>query len=222
MSDEAKPVEAAQATTTVEKTSETKTVQTEIIVLTDAQKAEIANAEKVGGVKEAAVNADALAAAEGKAAPVEDNGVPSFFVEPTDRVRLDFDLLYDRKTKRIASVARTGLGIDFTELQFYGHTVEWFEFSLPNYEDMSTYRQRCSSYRRDAGKVVVDAIQLRNFLIVWHLKDWSLRDKDGKKIELKFNKEGALEEDSIKKVYQVPPTFIDVVMTNFEKEIILT
>jgi hypothetical protein len=211
MSDEAKSVEAAQTPAEVVKAPE----------LTDAQKAELANAEKISGVKDAAVNADALAAAEGKAAPVED-GVPSFFVEPTDRVRLDFDLLYDRTTKRITSVARTGLGIDFTELQFYGHTVEWFEFSLPNYEDMSTYRQRCSSYRRDAGKVVVDAIQLRNFLIVWHLKDWSLRDKDGKKIELKFNKDGALEEDSIKKVYQVPPTFIDVVMTNFEKEIILT
>ena len=45
----------------------------------------------------------------------------------------------------------------------------------------------------------MDAIQMRNFLLVWHLKDWSLRGSDGKKVELKTTEEGALDDETIKK-----------------------
>lgn len=146
----------------------------------------------------------------------------SFFVQPTDRHRITLDILYNKDTKLITSVSKAGLGIDFSKFDTFGHVEEWFEFSLPNYEDLSTYRQRCSSFRRDANRVVVDETQLKNFLLVWHLKDWSLVGQDGKKVTLNCNPEGALDDESIKKVYTLPPTLIEVLLTNLEKDLILT
>ena len=183
---------------------------------------EIEAAEKLGGKVEIAMDEMAIEKATGKESQVEESVVPSFFVDENEKVRMEFDVLCDKNTKKISLVARTGMGLDFTQLQYFGHTVEWFEFSVPTYEDLSTYRQRSSVYRRDAGKVLVDAIQLRNFFLVWHLKDWSLRKANGEKVVLGFTPEGALDEDSIKLVYQMPPTMIDVILTSFEKEIIST
>ena len=180
--------------------------------------------EKCSGIKEVAVNLDALAGIQGMQGvqDSETTASPSFFVSNTDRYKLELDVLFDRETGKITSISRKDLGIDFSEFDFFAHTEVWFEFSIPSYQDISTYRQRCSSYRRDAGKVLVDSIQMRNFLIVWHLKDWSLQGKDGKKVELTQNAEGALDDDSLAHVYAVSPSLIDVVLTNLEKDIILT
>ena len=67
----------------------------------------------------------------------------------------------------------------------------------------------------------MDAVQVRNFFIVWHLKDWSLRDSKGNKVALEFDKSGSLSSECITKVYKIFPTLMDVVMTLFEKDIIL-
>ena len=58
---------------------------------------------------------------------------------------------------------------------------------------------------------------------MWHLKDWSLIDaKTKKKIELKLDENGSLSDKSMEKVYKVHPTIIDVVLTVFEKDVLLT
>jgi len=177
--------------------------------------------EKRSGNKEAAINSDAVAAAEGKPVPTEPEAMPSFFIQSTDRQRIEIDVLFDKKTGKLTSFSRTGLGLDFTQFEYFGHTVEWFEFSIPTYEDITTYRQRCSVYRREAGKMLVDSVQIRNFLLVWHLKDWSLRGADGKKVELVHTDEGALNDESIKRVYKLPSALLDVLLTAFEKDITL-
>jgi hypothetical protein len=87
---------------------------------------------------------------------------------------------------------------------------------------MSTYRQRSATWRREAQQLLIDKLQLRNFLLVWHLKDWSLTDDEGKKVTLEFEESGALTDDSMAKVYAVTPTLIDVVLTLVEKDILLT
>ena len=199
-----------------------ETKVTEQQVVPEAPKVDVEADDKRMGNKEAAVNAGALAGVQGVQGVAEVEAVPSFFVQPSDRYRLELDILFDKKTGKITSITRRDASLDFTQFQFFAHTVEWFEFSIPSYEDISNYRQRCSIYRRDAGKVLVDAIQMRNFLLVWHLKDWSLRGPDGKKVELKTTEEGAMDEETIKKVYQVPATLIDVILTHLEKDIILT
>jgi len=205
-------------------------------------------AEKRGGVKESVQNADAIAAAkeksakepaanaaapvkEGKpaanaAAPVKEGkpaAKPSFFIKKTARHIVKLDVLSDREDGRVVSVSKAGLGIDFeADFPFLTHSELVFEFSVPNYEDMSTYRQRSSMFRREAQQVIVDKLQLRNFLLVWHLKGWNLTDDEGKKIELAFDPNGSLSEESLAMVYAMSPTLLDVVMTMYEKDCLLS
>lgn len=181
---------------------------------------------KRSGVKEISQNADAIAAEKGKAAEAKEEekpAKPSFFVKKSARHVIKMDVLSTKEDGRVVSVSRAGLGINFKEdFPFLVHSELIFEFSIPNYEDMSTYRQRCSVYRREAQQMIVDKLQLRNFLVVWHLKDWNMMDDDGKKIPLMFDTNGSLTEESCAMVYALSPTLLDVVMTVYEKDILLT
>jgi len=185
------------------------------------------DADKRSGIKEVAQNEEVIAIEKEKAEAKksEDKPVakPSFFVKKSSRHIILMDVLTSKDDGRIVSVSRSGLGINFEQdFPFMLHTELRFEFSLPNYEDMSTYRQRSSVYRREAQQVIVDRLQLRNFLVVWHLKDWSLTDDNGSKIELRFDDNGSMSEDSLALVYALSPTLLDVVMTIYEKDVLLT
>lgn len=183
------------------------------------------DAEKRQGVKDAVANSEAIAVEKSKAdVPSGEKAVrPSFFVKKTDRHRIEVDILSGKRDGRIMSVSRTGLGLNFEkDFTYLIHEVAWFEFSLPNYEDMSTYRQRSSVWRREAQQSVVDRLQLRNFMLVWHLKDWSLADEEGNKVKLEYEETGALTDECVARVYAVNPTLIDVVLTLLEKDVLLS
>ena len=184
--------------------------------------AEDSDAEKRGGVKEVVANSEAMAAEKDGGEP-EKVAAPSFFVKKDARHRVEVDILTSKKDGKVMSISRTGLGLDFKkDFAYMRHEVEWFEFSLPNYEDMTTYRQRSSTWKREAQQTVIDKLQMRSFLLVWHLKDWSLKDEDGNKVGLEHEEGGALTDSSMAKVYAVMPTLVDVVMTLFEKDVLLT
>lgn len=181
--------------------------------------------EKRSGVKEMAQNADAIAIEKEKEKLVKEKPAarPSFFVSKSARHIIKMDILTSKEDGRVVSVSKYGLGINFKEdFPFMVHTELVFEFSLPNYEDMSTYRQRSASYRREAQQVIVDKIQLRSFLLAWHLKDWNLTDENDKKIVLSFEPTGIMTEESQNLVNAMSPTLLDVVMTVYEKDILLT
>lgn len=185
------------------------------------------DAEKRSGVVEMAQNVDVIATEKRNSEQTEEQekpaAKPSFFVKKSARHIIKMDVLTSKEDGRVASVSKAGLGINFEEdFPFLVYTELIFEFSIPNFEDMSTYRQRSSSYRREAQQIIVDKLQLRNFLLVWHLKDWNLTDEDGKKIPLTFDPNGTLSEESLAVVYSMSPTLMDVVMTIFEKDILLT
>lgn len=177
------------------------------------------------GVKDVAQNADAMAIAK-KAEESKEEGqppaAPSFFVDEAKRHRVEVDILCSRKDGQVLSVSRVGLGINYDEFKYLTHVKEWFEFTIPTYEDMSSYRQRCGVYRAEAQQVLIDRLQLRNFMLVWHLKDWSLRTPDGKKVELTHEQNGALGDESLKMVYKTHTTILDVVLTILEKDVLLS
>jgi hypothetical protein len=191
-------------------------------VAADATKTTDAEDAKRMGVKEVVSNPDAMAIEKEKAVPAEKNVLPSFFIDKSSKHRIEIDILSSKEDGKIMSVSRTGLGLNFSEeFGYLRHTQAWFDFTLPTYEDMSSYRARCATFRREVGQLLVDKLQLRNYMLVWHLKDWSLQDKDGK-IELNFDKDGSLDTGSVQKVYSLHPTIIDVMLTIFEKDILLT
>jgi len=185
----------------------------------DQEAVTLEEAESKTGIKEMAVNQDAVEEAKDAEKP-EKEELPSFFVEDDDRLKVEVDILFEKGTGRLVSVSRSGL-VKEDDFETLGFSTETFEFKPAGYEQMSNYRQRCSTFRRDAGRALVDPIALRNYLIVWHLKDWTIRGRDGKKIELKFNDSGALEDESIQLVYKTNTTMLDVVLTLFEKDMMM-
>lgn len=203
-------------------------VQTVAPTVADAVTSEmIEQSKKIEGVKEGAANKEALEAIkkeaeENKEVDSSPIAYPSFFIEQSDKNKIMVDILFDKKKGNILSITKSNIGVDFNSFSTYGHCQESFEFTQPNYEDLSTYRQRCSSYNTTAKQMLIDGVQMRNYLLIWHLKDWSLRDKSGKKIELKHESSGALSDESMKAVYNVFPTLIDVALTIFEKEVVLS
>jgi hypothetical protein len=181
------------------------------------------DSEKAMGVKDVAVNPEGMAQAKEASEKGDDNGPdmnPSFFVEPGDKQRIEVDVLYYAKTGKLHSISRSS-GADFSGFQFLKVAKEWFEFTIPGYDDMAAYRQRSAVYRKDADKMVIDKVQLRNYILVWHLKDWSIRDRAGNKVSLECSPDGSLTEESIKKVYKVGTPILDVVLTLFDREVLL-
>ena len=176
--------------------------------------------QKLDGIKQAATNFEAIK--DIKNAPETAETLPSFFIDVQEKRRIEVDILFDKAKGNILSISRTGLDINFEEFKNLGHTVEWFDFTQPTYEDIASYRQRSSTFNVKANKTVIDGVHLRNFFIIWHLKDWSLKDKKGNKVELKFNEKGSLSTETVTKVYEIFPTLMDVVLTLFEKDIMLS
>jgi hypothetical protein len=186
---------------------------------TKKEEVSIEEAESKTGIKESGVNEDALNA-EPEGDEPEEEALPSFFIEEDDRIAVDVDILFNKKDGRLTSVSRAGI-IDKDNFESFGFREVSFYFKPVDYEQMANYRQRCSTYRRDAGRSLVDPVALRNYLVVWHLKDWNMTDRKGKKIELSFAESGALDDDSIGIVMKTNTTMLDVIMTLFEKDMMM-
>ena len=178
--------------------------------------------EKRTGFKESATDSDAIVIEQGKGEGIEIEKLPSFFVEEGDRRKIEIDILSSKVDGKIVSISRSGMGVNFDEFPSLRHSKEWFEFSIPAYEDMSSYRQRCAVYRREAGQMLVDRLQMRNFLVVWHLKDWSIVGRDGQKVVLTHDADGSVSDESLKKVYKIHSTIIDVIITTLEKDLLIS
>ena len=64
-------------------------------------------------------------------------------------------------------------------------------------------------------------MRLREFFLVFHLVDWNLTDEDGKKIELKFDPNKSLSDESLDLIYTLPSMLLDVVLATYERKMSL-
>lgn len=211
----------------VEETKQvTQEVQNDEVSVKDSVKDDVQSKteQSMAGVKEVVHNEQAIALSP-KDEPTSDKikVMPSFFIDTQEKISVDVDIVFDKTSGKILSISKKGM-LDSDTLDEYktlGHSSEKFVFTQPDYEDLTTYRQRSATYRREIQRMVVDTLQMRNFLVVWHLKDWSIRNEKGEKIELVCESNGALSDESIRVVYRVNPAILDVVLSNFEKDILL-
>jgi len=145
--------------------------------------------------------------------------LPNLFIEQNDRIRIEIDILSDPLTGKILSVYKKD-SFPFGELgEILVKTEEWFDFSIPTYEEVSLYRQKSAKYQNK--ETVIDNSLFRNFILGLHLKDWSLKDKKGDKIELKFDADETLDKESVSFINKVPTIIWDIVLTAFERETLI-
>ena len=175
--------------------------------------------------KIASYNEDAIASAKSKedsdGSEENKNCFPSFFIDEDETQDVEVDILSNKENGKILSVSRTGL-VDMEEFDFLRSTSVKFTFTVPTYDDIIRYRQQSRSFSREANKEIIDNVQMRNFYLIWHLSDWTLTDSKGKKVELVHSEEGALDDKSIKCVYKMPASLLDVVLTLFEKDVLVS
>lgn len=141
------------------------------------------------------------------------------FIEEDAKVIVEIDILSDKKTGKIVNVFKKDsfpIGDEMKAL--FGYSVESFEFSIPTFEDITLYRQQSSNNPTR----VIDKNILRNYFIVMHLKDWSLKNEKGEKINLDFEINGGLSTKSTRLVNRVPTVIWDVVLTIFERETLIS
>ena len=188
------------------------------VVLSEEVKVKEEISEKI-----ATYNEDAISLEKAKDADeVSDKACfPSFFIEDDDTQDIEVDILSNKETGKILSVSRAGL-VDMSEFDYLASTTVKFTFSIPTYDDIIKYRQECRSFDADANKAIIDNVLMRNFYLVWHLKDWTLTDSKGEKVELGHEEDGALKDSSIRCVYKMPASLLDVILTLFEKDILVS
>jgi len=177
---------------------------------------------RMAGEKQTAENPMGIAAAQEAEQPPEPTSFPSFFVDAEDRHRVEVDILFNPKSGSVLSVSNASLNLRLDDIDSLGHSREWFEFTLPAYEDIVDYRRRAAVFNPQATQLIVDKTKMRDHYLVLHLKDWSLCDKEGTPVPLEHGENGALTDDSLNRVYRVSPVIMDVVLSIFEKDILIT
>lgn len=92
-----------------------------------------------------------------------------------------------------------------------------FLFTRVTYDKLNRYRNRSIIYNSEDKNNTINQLKLREHFLVFHLVDWNLQDEEGKKIELKFDPNGALSDESLDLIYQLPSNMLDLVLASYEK-----
>ncbi len=93
-----------------------------------------------------------------------------------------------------------------------------FRFSKPNYNTLNGYRQSSSEFNPVSQTKLINPLKLRDFFLVFHLKGWNVKDNDGNDIELKFEENGALTDESMDIIYKLHPSIIDQILNAYERK----
>jgi len=146
---------------------------------------------------------------------------PKVFVNPEELIEIKAEIVFDPTDGDIYSITQPGLlNIDvLTTLQVTTYT---FKFRPVSYDDMQKYRRQASVYDANANELIVNRLQLRNLFLINHLRETDLVDENGQPFDLQIDSEtNNLSLNSITKIFQTTPALMDVVMTLFEKKLLL-
>lgn len=204
-------------------TEEIKNEQVETKVEEQVEEAskekEIEVKEKITGIKSEVSNDEAIGEVEKKEKEDIKFEFPSLFVNEK-KIKVGVDILFDPSDGKPLMMIGGAKNDSENELKFLKRTREWMEFTHPTYDDMTFYRENSMSFDKNTNQFLSDPVKMRIHYLKYHLKDWSLRDNEGKKIELKFDND-RLDEGSINVIGKLSPSLVDIFLSEFEKEAML-
>lgn len=201
------------------KQDETKLIEKKEEEVVEEKENEIVKKEVATGIKQEVSNEKALE--EIKTEKVEEKfEYPSLFVDEDKRIKIEVDILYDPSTGKPLMMIGSPADKGSTKLEYLKRVREWMEFTYPDYNDMIFYRENSMVFEKEAGQFLSDPLKMRINYLRFHLKDWSLKGNDGKKIELKFDN-NRLSEESVKVIGKLTPSLVDIFLTEYEREAML-
>jgi len=146
---------------------------------------------------------------------------PKFFVTNEEKINVEIDVLFDKDDGNILSIYAESEVQEARLSELLGFQKLRFVFTKPSYDKINRYRTRCSEYNTETKTMMVNQLRMRDFFIIYHLKEWNVEDNEGNKIELKFDPNGALSDASLSNVYNLHPSILDVVLNKYESLLLL-
>ena len=148
------------------------------------------------------------------------NIAPKLFFRADSKVEIDLIGYHSKVTGELSFVVPKNENEENDGLKDVFNTVEYkFWFTRVPYDKLNRYRTRSMIYNSEDQNNTINSLRLREFFLVFHLVDWNLTDENGKKIELKFDPNKALSDESLELIYTLPGNLLDVLLTTFEKKI---
>ena len=147
------------------------------------------------------------------------NIAPKLFFKADSRVEIDLIGYHSKVTGELSFVVPKSETDEKDSLKDVFNLVEYkFWFTRVPYDKLNRYRTRSMIYNSEDQNNTINELRLREFFLVFHLVDWNLTDENGKKIELKFDPNKALSDESLELIYTLPGNLLDVLLTTFEKK----
>lgn len=143
--------------------------------------------------------------------------VPKLFMKKDQKIKVELTGFHSKETGELAFV----LPKDFSEEQNFDNLLikkdYEFLFTKVTYDKLNRYRNRSIIYNSEDKNNTINQLKLREHFLVFHLVDWNLQDEDGNKIELKFDPNGALSDESLELIYSLPSNMLDMILATYEK-----
>ncbi len=156
--------------------------------------------------------------------PEKKKVAPRIFFKQDSRVEVSINGYHNNETGELAFALPAddksvdddeSFGDMFTKVNYK------FWFSRCPYDKYNRYRTRSMIYNSEDQNNTINELRLREYLLVFHLVDWNLTDENGDKIELKFDPNKALSDETLKLIYTLPSVLLDVVLSTYEKKMSL-
>lgn len=180
------------------------------------ESAEAANVEESNAKKAVEAKQEEKKAEKKKAAP-------RIFFKPDSKVEVSIDGYHNIETGELAfalpaddkSSQDESLDELFTKVNYK------FWFTRCSYDKLNRYRTRSMIYNSEDQNNTINEARLREFFLIFHLVDWNLTDEDGKKVELKFDPNKALSDETLKLIYTLPSNLLDIALSTYERKMSL-
>lgn len=141
---------------------------------------------------------------------------PKFFFDPDELIKVQVSAFYNPETGRLEFCVPGKIKDSGNDLVLLVHE---FEFDQIPYDRMNLYRMQSTVYNSEDHTNSINIIRLRNYFWTFHLKNWNYTDNDDKPIPLTRDPNGALSDESLKLLYKIPTSILDMAVGIFEKQI---
>lgn len=177
---------------------------------------------RVSGVKSEVGDVSQLEEADGEEKE-ENHSLPLFFVDDDNYIHVEVDVIFDPANGRPRIMMSAPNFASESSLRTLKKHRVWADFTQPSYDDMTTYREVCLSWDEETKQFLADPIKMRLHYIRYHLRDWNLTDNKGEKVELEIDQHTkGLTQKTMGLVGKIAPAILDVLLTEFEKEALLS
>lgn len=138
---------------------------------------------------------------------------PKLFHSSDETIDIAVTSYYDRNTgEYLFTLPEKG-----TEQDTYIQQTNTFRFSRVPYDRLNLYRSQATRWNDAERRNMLDVSRLREYYWMFHLKGWDFMDDEGKAMPLVTDPDGTVSDASLKTLYSLPATMLDVVVALFER-----